>query len=224
MLAPQLWTLLPTRFLDKEAGWAFVSAHVTVPSERASRRIKVITEIFPLCDGHELPSVVFASLDSAIVAAVRREISAPFTITHRTLHVRPVRDSASSAQRRGLADSRFHRTVQAEVRLASCCCERPPPMHRRRLPQHVRPHVLPRDSSTTGAPHVSPVSHTERAPGDRAPDPADSVGRPGNACGVHSIDTIRQCRFGTDGRSIGHRSRSTCCEPNVRGHLRLAHA
>ena len=93
--------------------WAFVSAYVTVPGDRAARRIKVVTAVFALCDGHELPSTLFADADPALHAAVRRATHAPFTITRHALEVHASRDSAEAARRRGMDDERFAMTVQA---------------------------------------------------------------------------------------------------------------
>jgi hypothetical protein len=102
--------------------WAFVSAYVTVPTEREMRRIKVVTRVFALCDGRELPSTVFAAADSALRAAVRRRTRATFTITHHALEVRTTRDDAEAARRRGLSDGRFARTLEAGAGPVPCCC------------------------------------------------------------------------------------------------------
>ena len=95
--------------------WAFVSAYVTVPGDRAARRIKVVSAVFALCDGHELPSALFADADPALRAAVRRATHAPFTITRHALEVHASRDSAEAARRRGMDDERFAMTVEADV-------------------------------------------------------------------------------------------------------------
>jgi hypothetical protein len=125
-LVSQLLLAPSTAPADSGARWAWVSAYVTVPSARTARRIKVVTHLFPLCDGDELPSEVFAATDSAVRAAARRTARAPFIITHRRVAVRASRDSAAAARERELDDGRFARTVQVAAAGATCCCARSP--------------------------------------------------------------------------------------------------
>jgi hypothetical protein len=122
----QLATTPPPAASDPGLHWAFVTIYVTVPAERTTRRIKVVTPVFPLCGAGELPSVVFAATDSSLRAAIRRVTQAEFAITHRSVEVRTSRDSAEAARGRGLHDRRFALVVPTRTAPARCCCTRPP--------------------------------------------------------------------------------------------------